>query len=72
MNMKQILLGLLAGLLTCMSVMAVPAKPVPFIHEQSDGTTVTLVMRGGEFNHSLMTLDGLTVARAINIHIIRL
>lgn len=66
MNMKKILLGLLAGLLTCMSVMAVPAKPVPFTHEQSDGTTVTLVMRGGEFNHSLMTLDGLTVARAIN------
>ena len=46
--------------------MAVPAKPVPFTHVQSDGTTVTLVMRGGEFNHSLMTLDGLTVARALN------
>ena len=44
--------------------MAVPAKPVPFTHVQSDGSTVTLVMRGGEFNHSLMTLDGLTVARS--------
>ena len=46
--------------------MAVPAKPVPFTHVQSDGTTVTLVMRGGEFNHSLMTTDGLTVAQGPN------
>ena len=46
--------------------MAVPARPVPFAHRQSDGSTVTLVMRGGEFNHSLMTMDGLTVARAGN------
>ena len=45
--------------------MAVPAKPVPFTHRQSDGSTVTLVMRGGEFVHSLMTMDGLTVARDV-------
>jgi M6 family metalloprotease-like protein len=42
-------------------MMAAPAKPVPFVHVQSDGSMVTLVMKGGEFNHSLMTLDGLTV-----------
>lgn len=42
--------------------MAVPAKPTPFTHVQSDGTTVTLMMQGGKFNHALMTLDGLTVA----------
>jgi len=47
----------------CNVMMAAPAKPVPFTHQQSDGSTVTLVMRGGEFNHSLMTMDGLTVAR---------
>ena len=46
--------------------LAAPAKPEPFTHTQSDGTTVTLVMRGGEFNHSLMTLDGLTVAQDEN------
>lgn len=46
--------------------MAVPAKSVPFTHVQSDGSTVTLVMRGGEFNHSLMTIDGLTVAQCDN------
>lgn len=51
----------------CWSMMlAAPAKPDPFTHTQSDGTTVTLVMRGGERNHSLMTLDGLTVHRTFN------
>ena len=47
----------------CIKANAVPAKPQPFTHVQSDGTTVTLMMCGGEFNHSLMTMDGLTVAR---------
>ena len=41
---------------------AVPARPMTFIHTQSDGKTVTLTMRGGEFHHSLTTLDGLTVS----------
>jgi len=45
------------------AAIAAPAKPEPFTHLQSDGSTVTLVMRGGEFVHSLMTMDGLTVAR---------
>ena len=53
-------------MMCCGQAMAAPAKPVPFIHQQSDGSTVTLVMRGGEFNHSLMTLDGMTVGRAMN------
>ena len=48
------------------AAVAVPAKPLPFIHVQSDGMTVTLEMRGGEFVHSLVTLDGLTVGRASN------
>ena len=47
----------------CVEASAVPAKPQPFAHVQSDGSTVTLMMCGGEFNHSLMTMDGLTVAR---------
>ena len=47
-------------------LLAVPAKPYPFVHTQSDGTTVTLMMQGGKFNHSLVTLDGLTVAKAEN------
>ena len=61
--MKRRLLA--AAVVLCSVVMmAAPAKQVPFTHVQRDGSTVTLVMRGGEFNHSLMTMDGLTVARA--------
>ena len=64
--MKRILLATIIAAAACLMAMAVPAKPVPFTHVQSDGTTVTLVMRGGEFNHSLMTTDGLTVAQGPN------
>ena len=63
--MKKILFTLVAALCALMA-MAAPAKPEPFTHIQSDGMAVTLVMRGGKFCHSLMTLDGLTVARAMN------
>ncbi len=45
-------------------MMAVPARPVPFTHVQSDGSTVTLMMQGGELHRSMVTMDGLTVARA--------
>ena len=56
---RYILLALLA--ISCSLMQAVPAKPQPFVHMQSDGTTVTLSMQGGKFNHCLMTLDGLPV-----------
>ena len=59
-----LLIAVLAAVLN--EIMAAPAKPDPFVHVQSDGSTVTLVMRGGEFVHSLMTLDGLTVAQNSN------
>ena len=64
--MKKALLILFAVTTCWLMATAVPAKPYPFSHVQSDGTTVTLVMRGGEFNHSLMTMDGYTVAQAPN------
>lgn len=64
--MKRFLLTVFTVLMCTAAAMAVPAKPVPFAHVQSDGSTVTLVMRGGEFNHSLMTMDGLTVAQGPN------
>ena len=66
MTMKRIGLTIIAVLMYCALALAVPAKPVPVVHTQSDGSTVTLVMRGGEFNHSVMTLDDLTVARALD------
>lgn len=63
--MKKILFTAVAALCALMA-MAVPARPVPFTHVQSDGSTVTLVMQGGELHRSMATLDGLTVARAVN------
>ena len=60
--MKTIILTIISAMMCCSAAMAVPAKPIPFTHVQSDGTTVTLMMHGGKFNHALMTLDGLTVA----------
>ena len=63
MSMKRILMTIVV-VATCWNLLlAVPAKPNTITHVQSDGTTVTLTMRGGEFNHSLMTMDGLTVSR---------
>ena len=64
--MKRTILAIVLVITAWNLMMAVPAKPVPFTHTQSDGSTVTLVMRGGEFNHSLMTMDGLTVAQVAN------
>ena len=66
MTMRRIILAIVLVITAWTIIQAVPAKSVPFTYQQSDGTTVTLVMQGGEFNHSLMTLDGLTVARAMN------
>ena len=63
---RRLFLTILALTMCSAAMMAAPAKPVPFTHVQGDGTTVTLVMRGGEFNHSLMTMDGLTVAQSVN------
>jgi len=61
--MKKFLLTITAAVLACAMAMAAPAKPNTITHMQSDGTTVTLTMRGGEFNRSLVTMDGLTVGR---------
>jgi M6 family metalloprotease-like protein len=54
------------ALVTCSTMMAAPAKPGSYTHVQSDGSTVTLTMQGGETHRSLVTIDGLTVARNMN------
>ena len=64
--MRRIILAIVLVITAWTIIQAVPAKSVPFTHTQSDGSTVTLVMGGGEFCHSLMTLDGLTVAQDMN------
>ena len=63
--MRKLLVTLTAWM-CCVVAMAAPAKPGAFTHVQSDGSTVTLEMRGIERNHSMMTLDGLTVQQAGN------
>ncbi len=40
---------------------AVPAYPKPFTMTQPDGSTITLIAVGDEFQHGFTTLDGLTV-----------
>ena len=42
--------------------LAVPAKPGLLSVTQSDGSTLQIQMLGDEFNHSLVTADGLTIA----------
>ena len=54
------------ALVTCSTMIAAPAKPGSYTHVQSDGSTVTLTMQGGETHRSLVTIDGLTVARNMN------
>ena len=63
--MRRFLLTIMA-LVTCSTMMAAPAKPGSYTHVQSDGSTVTLTMQGGETHRSLVTIDGLTVARNMN------
>ena len=63
--MRGFLLTLMA-LVACSTMMAAPAKPGSYTHVQSDGSTVTLTMQGGESHRSLVTVDGLTVARNMN------
>ena len=43
---------------------AVPAKRGTQTVTQSDGTTITVTAAGDEWHHSVLTTDGLTVARA--------
>ena len=56
-------MAIAATALCYVAAMSVPAKHLPFTHLQSDGSTVTLVMAGGELHRSMVTMDGLVVAR---------
>ena len=60
--LKSILVAVMA-MVCCIEMQAVPAKLQPIVHVQSDGSTVTLMMQGDEFNHRILTMDGLPVAQ---------
>ena len=63
--MKKVLLTALAAA-SVLAASAVPAKRVPRTFTQSDGSQITVTLVGDEFNHSYVTDDGLTVAKAAN------
>ena len=61
--MKHILLTVLAlcalaGGLNAQAPQRVPAAPYPIVREQPNGETVTILMRGDERMHWMMTEDG--------------
>ena len=60
--MKKIFLLTLAIVVAWTAAMAVPAKPGLNTVTMSDGTTLQVQVLGDEWNHSLATADGLTIA----------
>ena len=54
-------LVLALSLLICTTVLAVPARPFPFVVKQPDGTELTLTLIGDERFHYYVTEDGITV-----------
>lgn len=61
--MDKRLLTLAAGSLITLAAMAVPAKPGIRTFTQSDGTTISLELRGDAKFHVYVTTDGLPVQR---------
>ena len=64
--MKKFYLALGALLLASGMAHAVPAKPGFTTFKQSDGSTISVEMRGDEFHHSFVTHDGIPLMRAAN------
>ena len=60
---KTTLLALALLWLTANTVLAVPANPKAVSLQQPDGTTVTVVLHGDEWNHFTTTADGYTVVK---------
>ncbi len=61
--MKKLIAMTLATALA-VTASAVPAKRGTHTVTQADGTTITVTVAGDEWHHSVLTTDGLTVARA--------
>ena len=61
--MRKPLLTLAAGMLLALSASAIPARRVPVVVTQPDGTTVTVMLSGDESLHFYETADGVPVAK---------
>ncbi len=57
------MLTAIAAAIFTLSAIAVPAKPGKRIFTQSDGSTITVELKGDEHFHTYVTADGLTVGR---------
>ena len=63
--MRKLLLVLLAKMF-CLTLIAVPANPKPATFIQSDGSEITVHLRGDEFFSWFETVDGYTLLRKEN------
>lgn len=61
--MKKISLAIGAMLWACSTVLAVPALRQTVKVTQPDGSQLTISVEGDEFGHTIVTTDGLTVAK---------
>ena len=59
--MKKLLSAVMFTVLGASIAMAVPAKQTPVTVKQSDGSEITITMRGDEWHHSFVTTDGIPV-----------
>ncbi|MBR1573547.1 MAG: M6 family metalloprotease domain-containing protein [Bacteroidales bacterium] len=59
--MKKVLTGVLALLMGC-AAFAIPADRRPIHYTQPDGTTITILLHGDEFEHYATDLDGQPLA----------
>ncbi|MDR2907071.1 MAG: M6 family metalloprotease domain-containing protein [Bacteroidales bacterium] len=63
--MKKLIFTLFIQML-CLALFGAPAKPTPRTHTQSDGTQLTVRLRGDEYLHWQETADGYTLFREAN------
>lgn len=64
--MKNILYAFLALMVTTCGIYAIPARPVPIIVVQSDGTSLDVYLRGDERCHFKTTADNMPIVQGNN------
>ena len=61
--MKKLTLTTVLALFTFASILAVPAKRTPITVTQSDGKSLTFILKGDENGHHRETIDGFWIAQ---------
>ena len=65
-RMKKILYAFLALVVTTCRLYAIPARPIPVIVVQSDGTSLDVYLRGDERCHFKTTADNMPIVQGNN------